>query len=447
MSLPNELLHSIIEYLAYIPPLPGPRSEVPHRRVSPELVALSVVNRRTRQICLPFLFAYIQINCFQDAERLRKFGTDVLQSFTKTLSLAYLYQRPQEGDQILCQIVPELKRLTHVQLPSCNARSTLLGAVLAHPTVIAVLVNESPPESLYDSDLLKVILEETWMRDTLSKDIERCMDQGMGLKCLELLEPKLLDVEFGLKHFKGLEQLRVSTGFDPICFSWLTELSSTHPSLNELLLKDGRNLYFRRHTPPFISSFIEETRRQGLGEDFKTKYVSLRKAIGKNPQDWHVNSLTISTTLRSSSLIKLLTLISSSFPKLEILILNTEYHKASYRADDLVSTFARFSSLRALYLHRFRKRIAFGCEPERCMPSVDATGFEELLACAERGLLLFTSLLAKQVRSLDSIYIEDLGYEDDKTSTGRRWRLRGWLHVLNGERELVGTLGRSRTLP
>ncbi|KAJ3831266.1 hypothetical protein F5878DRAFT_667742 [Lentinula raphanica] len=451
MSLPNELLHTIVEFLAYTPPLPGPQSEGLHRRVSPELVALSVLNRRTRRICSPLLFAYIQIKKRRDAAHLKDRPTNVLQQFTRTLSIDYIYHRPEEGEQLLCQIVPQLKRLTHVQLCGCNARTTLLAAALAHPTVIAVLVNELPHESLYESDLSKVILEETWMCDTLSQNVERCMDQGMGLKCLEILEPELLDVDFGYKHFKGLEQIRVSTGLKHICFSWLSRLSASHPSLNELLLQDGRNFYFKRHTPPFISSFVEETRRQGLDEEFSIKCVSLRRIIDQGSEDWHVIGLSITTTFgSSSSLVELLTLISSSFPKLESLTLNAEYHKTSYRVDDLVSTFARFPSLRVLYLHRFRKRLAFGSGTERCMPSVqdfESAGFEELISRAENRLLSFTSLLVKQVRSLDSIYIEDMGYEHEKTGHGRLWRSRGWLRVYNGERKLIGGVGRTRICP
>ncbi|KAJ3820667.1 hypothetical protein F5880DRAFT_1509174 [Lentinula raphanica] len=327
----------------------------------------------------------------------------------------YTYHRPEEGEQILCQTLPQLTRLTHVQLRSCNARATLFDAALAHPTVITVLVNELPRRSLSDLDLSKVILDEAWMSDRLFQNVERCMDQGMGLKCLEILEPKLLNMNFGSKHFKGLEQLRVSTGLEHICFSWLSSLSSTYPSLNELLLKNRRNLHFRQRTPPFISSFVEETRRQGLNEDFSIKYVSLRRIIAQGTDDWHVISLTIATTFGSSSLVELLTLISSSFPKLESLTLNTEYHKTSYRIDDLVSTFARFPSLRVLYLHRFRKRLDFGSGTERSMPSVqevESAGLEELISRAERGLLLFTSLLI-WVTSMRRRVLGDFGVAED----------------------------------
>ncbi|KAJ3730823.1 hypothetical protein C8R42DRAFT_17713 [Lentinula raphanica] len=450
MSLPDELLHSIVEYIAYTLPLPESQHKSLHRRVSPELVAVSVLNHRTRRICSPLLFAYIQIKNPQEAAHLKDRPTNVLRQYTKTLSIVYTYHRPEEGEEILCQTLPKLTRLTHVELRSCNARATLFDAALAHPTVTTVLVNELPRESLSDLDLSKVILDEARMSDILFQNVEQCMDQGMRLKCLQILEPKSLDVKFGSKHFKGLEQLRVSTGLEHICFSWLSSLSSTYPSLNELLLKNGRNLYSRHHTPPFISSFVEETRRQGLDEDFSIKYVSLRRIISQGTDDWHLISLTFATTFGSSSLIELLTLISSSFPKLESLTLNTEYHRTSYRVDDLVSTFARFPSLRVLYLHRFRKQLDFGSGTERSMPSVqevESAGLEELISRVESGLLLFTSLLVKQVRSLDSIYIEDLGYEHEKTGSGRPWCSRGWLHVYNGERKLAGGVGRTRICP
>ncbi|KAJ3835469.1 hypothetical protein F5878DRAFT_644331, partial [Lentinula raphanica] len=62
MQLPNELLHSIIEYIAYTAVRPDLPSHSLLRRASPELLALSVANWRLRQVCLPLLFANIRIH-------------------------------------------------------------------------------------------------------------------------------------------------------------------------------------------------------------------------------------------------------------------------------------------------------------------------------------------------------------------------------------------------
>ncbi len=61
--LPEELLHSITEYLAYSPVLKEPKlSEVLYTRPTREIHSLSLVNHRLRRICLPFLLSYVHVN-------------------------------------------------------------------------------------------------------------------------------------------------------------------------------------------------------------------------------------------------------------------------------------------------------------------------------------------------------------------------------------------------
>ena len=55
--------------------------------------------------------------------------------------------------------------------------------------------------------------------------------------------------------------------------------------------------------------------------------------------------------------------------------------------------------------------------------------------------MAFASCLAKQVRTLDSVYIEDAGYDlEDDGKCIQLWYFNGWLHVLNSERVIGGTL-------
>ncbi|KAJ3819635.1 hypothetical protein F5880DRAFT_1593346 [Lentinula raphanica] len=80
---------------------------------------------------------------------------------------------------------------------------------------------------------------------------------------------------------------------------------------------------------------------------------------------------------------------------------------------DLGSVLARFSSLQVLYLEYAFEQLEFGSGDK--MPLVqrtDHTGSAfDGLSRAESGLLLFASRLAKQIQTLDLIYIHEDGYD------------------------------------
>ncbi|KAJ3798871.1 hypothetical protein GGU11DRAFT_779417 [Lentinula aff. detonsa] len=442
MPLPNELLHFIIEYLAYIPKLPDSPSRSQFKCASPELLALSVANWRLRRICLPFLFANIEIKHIKDAQKLKDSSLVLFRKFTKLLAISHFFSRSEEGDQtdegnqILCPILPYMERLACVELQCCSTWSVLLKAILAHPTVSTILVKQLPDASLH-GDLSKVVLEGTSIPSAFSPNLERCLNQGMRLGRLEVLEPELLNDNFAQRHFAGLEELRLSMSRHHISFSWLSALSSTHLALETLWLIDDNRHYFSRHTPIFISSFVKESQQQDLSKNYIIKRVGLRRGTGQCSQDWHVMGLTIFTTFASTSLVEILTLISISFPELETLTLDLDSHRATYDVDDLAAVLGRCSSLRVLYLHNIFKRLRFR---RRCLPTVPTSTLDILAAGAASGLLTFTSRVAKEVLSLDTFYIKDMGYKYEEFGTRKRWYLIGWLHVLNGNRDVDGTV-------
>ena len=70
--LPEELLHYIVEYLAYKEHPPDCALPDHHfKRSTPELRSLLVVNRRLQRICMPFLYAYLYIHNADDVEKLK----------------------------------------------------------------------------------------------------------------------------------------------------------------------------------------------------------------------------------------------------------------------------------------------------------------------------------------------------------------------------------------
>ncbi|KAJ4476040.1 hypothetical protein C8J55DRAFT_122585 [Lentinula edodes] len=69
--LPNELLHHIVTFVAYIPGPPSCRHLEPfYQFTSAELSSLSLVNKCLRRICVPFLFAHLQLKSDQDVKKL-----------------------------------------------------------------------------------------------------------------------------------------------------------------------------------------------------------------------------------------------------------------------------------------------------------------------------------------------------------------------------------------
>ncbi|KAJ3981967.1 hypothetical protein F5890DRAFT_1567646 [Lentinula detonsa] len=404
MLLPNELIESIIDLLAYTPKFPDSdySLKTQFQQATPELHALSVVNWHLRQISLRFLFANIKINSPKYVEMLRDHCyTAILSRYTKTLVISYSLGYSEEGIRILSHLVPNFKQLSCVELRLSNDRIALLDAILAHPTVSSVLVDQLPHESIYD--LSKVILRETFLFPPFSLYLERCMNRGMRLACLTLIEPGSSNDK--LPHFEGLDGIHIILGFDHISSSWLSALSSTNPSLKEIWLLDCHHVFFAATTITLMSSFFEESQRQNLNEKFAIDCACLHRST---IQDWHVVGLTICTTPASTSLIEILTLIASSFPKLEALTLNLYLCANTFDVDDLADVLACFSSLRVLKLEEAFKRLRSG---SRCLPTVcrvNPRRTPNILAAHEAsGLSAFTSRVRKKVSSLEAFYIDD----------------------------------------
>ncbi|KIK65048.1 hypothetical protein GYMLUDRAFT_383004 [Collybiopsis luxurians FD-317 M1] len=353
MLLPDELLLFIIEHIAFILGLPNSNFKSQFKHVSPELLALSVVNRRMRRICLPLLFANIHIRNVEDAEKLRDHYS-LCSTFTKTLKLAI---REEKGQNILCQVLPNLKRLSYVDSNDCDPNLALLQAILEHPTVSAVLVHDLPAGCFFFS-LSKMVLNETVGFPEPVEGMKGFLDRGMKIAGLRLYDPHLLNESFGLQTLEGLQEviLILSRLFVP--FTWLPALTEAHPHLRKLCLRDERQLYFVRHSPPFIGHFIEECRRRELNELFDIKEVGLSRAVSQpDQQGWHVTRIILIITSRGNSLTELLRLIASSFPELESLSLDFTKHDSIYPIDDIVDALCSFSHLRYLYLYQIFKRL------------------------------------------------------------------------------------------
>ncbi|KAJ3819752.1 hypothetical protein EV361DRAFT_389409 [Lentinula raphanica] len=447
MILPDELIFSIVDYIAYKPTLPNLRSVF--KCASPELLALSVADWRLRRICLPFLFANLKIWHIMDAERLEE-HLPLCSRFTKILFIGEVSEVSEAGIHIITQNLCRLERLSHVKLRDCHLNTVLLRALLMQPSVISVLIHDLPDKSLCDTDLSKVILSYGHSVQAFSSDFEKYLERGMTLECMKLDEPHLFVDQFGSKVFPGLKKISIDMGTSEIVsFSFLSVLLSSHPSLHEIWTYDEFGFCFYRHTPPFLSSFIEQSQRLDLTKTFQISAVGLCRVQGPSSHEWSVMGLTarISESV-NPCLIRILNLIATSFPKLEFLALDLESHQATYYINDFVTAIAQFSSLKQLYLDEVYHRLDFGSNqllsPVRQVEPTDVV--DALYALVETGILWYTSRLAREARSLDTVYVSNQGsdysHNDNIGVSNLSCHLSGWFHTLNDIQDVSGTLRR-----
>ncbi|KAJ3845425.1 hypothetical protein F5878DRAFT_207207 [Lentinula raphanica] len=440
--LPNELLHSIVEYIAYAPLLPKSPFQpnlyhtFPFKYASRELLALSVANWHLRRVCLPFLFAYIKIRDEEDATKLQKY-LGLLSEFTTFLFIGDALT--MKGDEAISENLPQLKQLSHVELePSSDCgRTVLLRTSLAHPNVTSVLVHDVPDGSIWDEDLSKLILQ--WM--PWDPYIRKCLERGMKLMYLDFYYS--FDIQlFQNEKFCGLKEIRISIS-DAV--SSLSMLLSAIPTLDKLWLTDDYGYHFGAHTSLCMTSSISKTFQWQSLSDFG---MIQRIGLCQCSQEWTVNEITTSirTFDASRSLPATLISVASAFPKTEKLNLHLPLRlpqtSENLNVKNFASVFAPFSSLRRLSLCGIYNQLVFTSNKSLPpIPRIDSNALR--LLEPEIVVLWYPAWVAKEVRSLDAIYINEEGWHQLEYSSARKfWSLKGWLHVVNGNRDIGGTLRR-----
>ncbi|KIK65013.1 hypothetical protein GYMLUDRAFT_70949 [Collybiopsis luxurians FD-317 M1] len=443
LDLPDELLLHIVECITFIPELPNtPQFDLINAPPLPnqftcrasELRALSVVNWRLRRVCLSPLFAHIRIRNSQDVERLRD-HCSLCSMFTKSLKL----EIPEKWQEILCQILPNLKQLSYIDSTACELSITLIRSMLEHPSISTVLVMApyGLPAEYLDFNLSKMVLKTAIGFPNLSLNFGRCLDQGLKIARLVLHQPHRLDENFDLRTINGLQEVVLILHSLPVSFSWLPALTAAHPHLQRLWLSDSRR-YFTDHTPPFIEHFVEECRQRGLGTHFSIKRVGLGRSITAPQQqlEWYVTDITLTPSPRSKALVELLQTVAFSFPKLDSLTLYLERHQGIYHIDDIIDALQSFPCLRYLYLHHLFERLEV--KSRKAANQLTETVLrEEVVRDSEDDIWRHASRVAKKVATLDAIYIEEFVQGPDAAHPRL---LRGWLHVFDRSPDVDGEL-------
>ncbi|KAJ3772905.1 hypothetical protein FB446DRAFT_26614 [Lentinula raphanica] len=439
--LPNELLYSIIEYIAYTPILPAlpfqpdSSSKPLFNCASHELLALSVLEWRLRRICLPFLFKNIEVRNAEDAEKMKDYLL-LFARFTQTLAIGPFDALTVQGDKAISQILPQLEQLSYVELQQSSSRdrTILLRKLLAHPTVISVLVRDLPDESICDEDLSKLVLKRISWSLCPSKYFKRGM-KLLRLNIFQTFNSQLIESEM----LSGLKELRITMS-NAVSSSFLSALLSTYPTLEELWLVDYFGHHFDAHTPPCISPSIEKSQWPCLNEQELIQRIGLRRVIGHSSDEWYVMGLAmeVSPSYANRPLLAALRVIASSFPTVENVTLYFApigYNVKDYaHAKDFATVFSHFPSLKQLSINHLHTRLDFGSA--EILPPIRRIGFNALFD-EEFRVLWYTAWIAKEIRSLHAIYIMDNGCHINTS-----WHLEGWLHVMNSNRDIGGTFRR-----
>ncbi|KAJ3805922.1 hypothetical protein F5876DRAFT_81238 [Lentinula aff. lateritia] len=423
--LPNELLHYIVAFVAYIPEPPSCRHLEPfYQFTSAELSSLSLVNN------------------VQDVKKLLEHcsAESLIPNTIRALSLGVFCTRTQEEQDLLCRVISHLCRLSFIHMKCPHPSIALLRTVLEQPSVSTVLLKSlhDLPEGSFNLDLSKLVLEHARF-DHTSK-LTRCLHRGSGISKLDVVGPEL-NRNFERRTFKGLQELNLLVGYNRISYAWLPTFTSAHPYLKKLWLVDNGKQYFSHHTPLFLSSFVQESVRRDLREHFDIHRVGLSRTT-QLPLQWHVTGMFITATFGGTRLFEILSLISSSFPSIEVLSLDLHYYGDTYHIDDFVVALNSLSSLRILYIRNVLRQLQFGLkghlQPVRKLDQNNPCAV--YAAIAEADLLWCTSYIAKRMGELQAFYIDEMGYEHERSGTGGQWWLKGWIRVHDEARDVRGTL-------
>ncbi|KIK64944.1 hypothetical protein GYMLUDRAFT_94425 [Collybiopsis luxurians FD-317 M1] len=465
LGLPDELLHSICQDLSAVHPLPAWLNEqIQVERASPALVSLSLTDRRLRQICVPFLFAYLEIRDIESARKFRDFCSvnAVCLQFSRLLTTSILSDGESEASEIVGKLLPFLGRLLCVDLRRSSPSVRFLQLLDQHPTISTVLLSSLPyphpssdlwnflagswyipPESeppfpgFPGSNFSKVVLIS--LNLDMSVPQNGFVPDGVKVIKLTLSDPERLDEDFGSYTFDGLCELSLSLPFNDehISFSWLPAFTATHPYLHTICLSSPKH---GSQVPSSISPFFDELARQGLHRHLYINdlYLSRTRIKAWPTLQWTATGISLRCRSRTFEIVLL---VESSFSSLENLSIDITGSRYIYSLDDFITPFSQFRCVRVLRLHHIFDRLDFGHELAHNGELHDLNDLELRVDTFNKGLKLCASRLAKAMASLEKLYFAEIGSGYKVLEVGvLHWDLTGWFYVHGASRDIMGRL-------
>ncbi|KAF5381126.1 hypothetical protein D9757_009440 [Collybiopsis confluens] len=437
ITLPEEILQAVVEYLAYNRSfIERQKLEFCNKYSSGQLFSLSATSRQFRRVCMPFIFSFIQIQVRSGAlERLRAQCSSsptfagcirTLSVISKSESGEYDSCSSHENQEHLNLLLPFLIHLSQLNLKGIDIHSSLLDAIRSHP-VSTVLINslDLPQES----DLAKLVCEEVVVvQGNKTSSLDSLLARGMQVHRIIGVQPDLLKEPFGSRTFNGLRELELILGRYPVDLIWFPDMMRSHASLKKVIFNNHRGLYFKNgRNLPFMRLFLEEAEKQGCSL-LDVRSFDIARAITAMPipdpyGGWHVTGLYL-RIVRGCQLETILKLAHLFFPDIDALKLSDLGYICSEDlcVDPLVNALRQFSSLRVLSLLKMftsvditTRRNPWGGIEDRMETDTDTSGpstsstTNAMSIAVEAGALWSVSCIALEIPRLEDFYFEEEG--------------------------------------
>ncbi|KAJ3928798.1 MAG: hypothetical protein NXY57DRAFT_1019486 [Lentinula lateritia] len=450
--LPEELIQLVVEYIVSNPAIAMPQLLEHHWKHSrTRLLSLSLTNHQFRRICMPFLFAYVEVRgAYGDLEKLKTHCV-LNESFALSIrTIDYYCYSPGQID-IVHHLLHRLMNLSQVILNDGVLVDMPLLDLLSQQHIQNVVIAswKSLPSKylsqLGPSSLSKITLDSIKLyTEGVEHELANYIHYGMQIRCLTV-PPKLLvpvHNSFSTRSFSGLIELELWLNLIPE-LSWLPEFIYTHPLLRRIRFSMSRVQWNIDRAVPFILPFLNAIDEEGLVDTFEFKAFSIARSNSaaflsstESLRGWHVAGLWFCISEWSSR--RLLQLAHTFFPQISTLTIESPLpgsDSASISADEVIGCLSRFSSLRTVNLVYLFRNLKFGDLETYQSPQTFATAKRyhghlgirtspshvqtDRAAEIEAALIWYTSCIAQRIPTIESFLIQEPP-------------LRGWIHVNKG---------------
>ncbi|KAJ3752602.1 hypothetical protein EV360DRAFT_88586 [Lentinula raphanica] len=413
--LPEEVLHAIVQHVAYNYNIIERELLNPSRKYrAAAILPLSVASRQFRRICLQFLFAHVEVGRVGSLKGLQRqcLGNRTFSACIRTLELVHPSALEVDRD-----LLP--------QLLSCLCN---LSATPPRLWLSAGLISGLGHSDLEKFTLQSVSIGHAWQLDSRQERIDRIQELlDCGLQVVKVVivvdrDPLLNDLLVN-GRFAGLLELELSMDALPADFSWFSMFVGAHPQLRKVSFTNFHRKYFRKGAAVlFNDPFIKAVAREGLNSAIHVQGFAVTRDTSKSSPEalhWRVTGLYLSIV---DSLEQILYLASSLFPQIPVLTIRY--------ADELTTSLCRFSSLSIVSLLETSLNIDFGSDEPWQNPSMVEV-YDGTLAgpvATEFTMIQCASRLAKLMPSIQAFYILDL-CPDGPGERDEGWSIQGWIFV------------------
>ncbi|KAE9389088.1 hypothetical protein BT96DRAFT_1025178 [Gymnopus androsaceus JB14] len=398
--LPEEILHSVVESLAY-------NAEFVERNLfrfhwknaTNELFSFSVACHQFRRISLPFLFSYIEINGDKHLEMFKDqciLNASFAESI-KSLSVSFPSSWENTSHTTTNMMKHLLRYLKHLSQLDVNFRIDMS---------LLVDLNRHSLETVVEKILLATATIDDGVNGRHLKGHLAC---GMQLRSF-VIRQDLMDNSSGMQKFNGLNEIEVQL-LSNMSFSWLPEFTRAHPLLKKISFKDSFDfLKSKHHTIPFIQPLCEALHKEGV-------YTAVR--ILDMTRNWEVTGLYLWDV--GDRLV--LPIVHSLFPRISTLTLE----RGCGRIGELITFLSPFSSLQVLTLRFCFQYLELGFSWLGNHPRLPADPFD-----TEAGMIQHISRIAREIPSIEAFYIEEQDSHRDSF-----WAFRGWIDARKDMTEVL----------